>query len=153
MTDDLVTPEEHAADRARRAARDAERAAKREARPRGRRNLARAGKRVERVIRGRLEAIGLRARRVPGSGSIEGTEDSDVLHWTDTLGKTELEVKARADSKWKVLDGWLGGADVLVLWLFGKPGEARVFMPLTTYERMLAALVAYESQASESEDV
>lgn len=147
----MVTPAELRADAERRAKREAEKAAKRAARPKGRRNLARAGKRVEQIIRRRLEALGMRARRVPGSGSMAGTEDSDVLHWTDALGKTEIEVKARGESGWKVLDRWLGGSDVLVLWLFNRPDRARVFMPLTVYERMLAALVAYETQASDEE--
>lgn len=134
---DLVTPAELRAAADARAKRDADREAKRKARPKGRRNLARVGKRVERIISKRFRALGFRSRRVPGSGSIEGTEDGDVLLWLDGLGKIEHEVKARNESGWKTLERWRDGADVLVLWELGHPDRARVFMELALYEALL----------------
>lgn len=85
-----------------------------------RKNMTKMGKREELAVVKLLEAIpGIGARRVPGSGSIEGTEDCDVLlrvaHLTGDGRTLTTEVKARKKSGWKTLVRWRSGADVLVL--------------------------------------
>ena len=113
---DLLTDEERAAHMAE----SVETPARREKRVK-RRNLSRVGKTQERAVVKLLQAIpGIRARRVPGSGSIEGTEDCDILIGlldTDWAGVRTLttEVKARKVSGWKTLVKWRSGADILVL--------------------------------------
>lgn len=143
---DLLTDEERAQLEAQAEARESP---ERKIRRSRRRNLARTGKRQERAVVKLLEGIpGIRARRVPGSGSIEGTEDCDVL--VDVLGGAnvvetlEVEVKARQTSAWKTLAKWKADADVLVLIEMQqevgveKP-QPMVFMDWGLFQRLLEA--------------
>ena len=58
--------------------------------------------------------MAVRARRVPGSGAIEGTESCDVLLSIDDR-VLNVECKARKKSGWKTLVKWRDGNDILVL--------------------------------------
>ena len=107
---DLLTDEERAAHMAE----SVETPERREDRVR-RKNMTRMGKREELAVVALLEAIpGIRARRVPGSGSIEGTEPCDVLLSIDDR-VLNVEVKSRKVSGWKTLVKWRDGNDILVL--------------------------------------
>lgn len=83
-------------------------------------NAAAKGARMERGIVKSLEKAGIKARRQPGSGNI-GTrinEDSLTGDVTFTIGDETLtlEAKHRANGEgFKVLEGWLGDNDGLVL--------------------------------------
>ncbi len=116
-----------------------------------RKNMTRMGKREELAIVKLLEPLkGIRARRVPGSGAIEGTEDCDIL--LDVLDYTgdydyepsrlTVEVKARKTCGWKTLEKWRSGADVLVLVeMQQKPGQKkeqpRVYMDWALFSWLL----------------
>ena len=91
-----------------------------------RKNLTQMGKRTERDVVKLLEALpGVRARRVPGSGAIEGTESCDVLLSIDDR-VLNVECKARKKSGWKTLVKWRDGNDILVLQeMQQKPGQKK----------------------------
>ena len=106
-------------------------------------NRSRKGARTERMVAKSLDAIpGVRAHRVPGSGSFASTEDADVVVTLPDGRRLLVEAKVRRTSGWKTLDGWLGGCDVLVLQLDQqgvgeqKP-EARVFMKWQVFESLI----------------
>ncbi len=106
-----------------------------------RKNTAQMGKREERAIVKLLESAGVRSRRVPGSGSIEGL-DHDVLFWAQDT-EYSIEVKARKTSGWKTLEKWRAGADILVLVeMQQSPGQAkpqpRVYLDWDLFARLLA---------------
>jgi len=121
-----------------------------------RKKVAQMGKREERAIVKLLAEIeGVKARRVPGSGSFEGTEDSDVIA---KIGQTtiEHEVKARTQSGWKTLEKWRDGADVLVLVeMQQQPGQQkpqpRVYMDWDLYALLLSCLSAAQCAVPDSE--
>ena len=115
-----------------------------------RKNTAQMGKREERAIVKLLESAGVRARRVPGSGSIEGL-DHDVLFWAQDT-EYSIEVKARKKSGWKTLERWRAGADILVLVeMQQSPGETkpspRVFMDWELFADLLGAYARDTSSA------
>lgn len=69
----------------------------------------RKGHRVEREVRKFLERYGLQVKKVPLSGQTEDYPDDLIIEgWS-------AEVKARATSRWKVLEEWKGDATILIV--------------------------------------
>lgn len=64
---------------------------------------------MERELVGVFADAGLTAKRVPLSGAQAGYKDDVVVEGL------QVEVKSRAKSQWKVLEGWLGDADLLAV--------------------------------------
>ena len=76
------------------------------------------GTRVERQIVQLFKDAGIEARRVPGSGAFQFSQSSKEKDITAQIGgrRWDIECKARANGEgFKVLDGWLGSSDLLVL--------------------------------------
>ena len=106
--------------------------------PKKRKNMKAVGTRVERIISKMLEAIpGVRAHRVPGSGSFESMPHDVIATWGGR--ETTFECKARRTSGWKTLEKWRDGSDVLVLWEINHPDRARVFIDLDHYVSLVAS--------------
>lgn len=131
---DLLTPEER--ERA-----DAAEAAQNDLAPKPRKNTTRKGKRGERRAVKLWGSLGVRARRQPRSGSIEGLPH-DVVGDLAQGQTVTSEVKWFGASRWKTLDRWLAGADVLILYTdqeaVGVPApEAKLFMPASTLARLM----------------
>jgi hypothetical protein len=72
----------------------------------------RKGDRCEREIVNLLRAAGIEAERVPLSGAVGGSYRNDVV----IAGRLRAECKARkGGAGFKVLEKWLGTADLLIL--------------------------------------
>ena len=107
--------------------------------PKKRKKVKRVGTRVERIVSKMLGKLpGVRAWRVPGSGSFESLPH-DVIAKVGDLELTH-EVKARQKRMAKNLETLRAGSDVLVMWHLNNPDNARVYMDLTMYLRLVAAL-------------
>ena len=90
----------------------------------------RKGTRVENLIVSKLLAQDIPAERIPLSGSLGGKYASDVAV-CDLRG----EVKARAESVWRTLTGWLGDSDLLFVKEDRQPPY--VFMHWDTFTRVM----------------
>ena len=135
---DMLTPEERLRLAAFRAKKEAQRAATKARR--GKVSTSRKGKKGERACVKLLEGVGIKARRQPRSGSIEGLPH-DVIATLDD-GQLSCEVKQFKDTKTKTLDKYRDGADMLVLFVdqqeVGVPApEPKVFMPWSTLQRLI----------------
>lgn len=78
-------------------------------------NTSRIGKREEKQIVKDLEAKGYSARRQPGSGNRAFDLQHDVW-WRDSpAGALHIEDKYRDECRWKTLEKWKEGADILTV--------------------------------------
>ena len=98
----------------------------------------RKGSRVELEVAKRLDAIeGVRAQKTPLSGALGGYWSGDIRATIEATGEDfVVEVKARRDG-FKVLDGWLGKNDVLVV--RADRTEPRVYLTFDAFARLLEA--------------
>ncbi len=78
-------------------------------------NTSRIGKDDERPVVKDLEKRGYKARRQPGSGNRAVDLQHDILWFDSPAGKLHIECKYREDCKWKVLEKWRAGADILTV--------------------------------------
>jgi Holliday junction resolvase len=79
------------------------------------------GNRTERGVVQLLTALGLRAARVPLSGSAGGAFSADVeVYLPGSESPAQLEVKCRANG-FRTLYQWLEGVDALILKADHKP--------------------------------
>lgn len=96
------------------------------------------GTRMERDVAKAFQDAGIQAGRVPGSGAFQFSQGSSEKDIWATIGgrRWDIECKARANGEgFKVLDGWLGSSDLLVLKQDRQP--PMVFM---TLDRFLEAV-------------
>lgn len=101
----------------------------------------RKGGRVERELVAAFKALGIPAERVPLSGGAGGSFTGDIR-----VGKWVAEVKARkGGAGFKVLEGWLGTNDLLIL----KRNHADPLVVLP-WELATALLLVAVSQGPES---
>jgi predicted NAD-dependent protein-ADP-ribosyltransferase YbiA (DUF1768 family) len=98
------------------------------------------GRKLEQWIVKELEAIGIQARRQPGSGAFEAFPH-DVEAVLPDGGRVLVEAKQRKDEAWATGERWLGQADILVVRIDPDPGrplkEPRVYMTWSTFARLV----------------
>ena len=111
----------------------------------------RKGTRVENIIRDLNKGLGLKSKRVPGSGMFGGQYHGDVWIWLpgeiphgggDDYPDTRLvaEVKARkTDAGFKCVQKWLREDDLLFIKVDRK--DPLVVMPWKTYELLMNRIV------------
>ena len=96
------------------------------------------GTRVEREIRDQFRDAGWHAERVWGSGSAKAVHEAlaDDLKVMKAGAYLSIEVKARRNGAgWRVLEGWLGSADALVLKQARR--EPLVLLPLARFLELM----------------
>ena len=110
------------------------------------------GARVERNMVAKLEEIGIRAQRVPLSGSVGGAKPTDDMaeqFRDDLLCKLEFwlfraEVKARAKADgWSQVKSWLGNSDMLLLVEDRK--EPLVVLPWHSFDQIVSMVTPGEN--------
>jgi len=90
------------------------------------------GTRLERLVKDDLEAIGIKARRQPGSGIYSDFPHDNAF---EVRGKEYLvECKARKDGH-RTLDRWIGKADFLVIRADRK--EPHVYMTWKMFKELI----------------
>ena len=92
------------------------------------------GTRLEKWLADKFKSIGLESEKQPGSGAFHGhPKDVWVIINDD---KWIAECKARANGEgFKTLDGWLEGADILVL--RADRSEPRVYLRWEMFARLV----------------
>ncbi len=86
----------------------------------------------EKQIVSDLKQLGYSARRQPGSGNKAIDLQDDVV-WRDSpAGHLQIEAKWRDECRWKTLEGWRAGADILTVRCHagrtGQNGERMAFL-------------------------
>ncbi len=102
-------------------------------------NTSRIGKDDERMIVNDLEKRGYKARRQPGSGNRAVDLQHDCVWFDSPAGKLHIESKYREDCKWKALEGWRAGADILTVRCDArKSGQEGQRMAFLSWDLLLA---------------
>ncbi len=102
-------------------------------------NTSRIGKDDERPVVKDLEKRGYKARRQPGSGNRAVDLQHDILWFDSPAGKLHIECKYREDCKWKVLEKWRAGADILTVRCDArKSGQEGQRMAFLSWDLLLA---------------
>lgn len=120
---------------------------------RGGKTQKQKGTRRERQILALFRKAGLKAERVPLSGSVGGEFAGDLHLQVPQSGTWELEVKARKEAEgWAVLKGWLVDRDAVVMVedFYTRPGrEPIVAMSLMAFLELMRLL---KGEAHDDED-
>jgi Holliday junction resolvase len=90
------------------------------------------GTKLEKWVASMLEGLGVSARRQPGSGIYRDFPHDVQMNLNGN--RFIVECKARKEPP-KVLDGWLGGANVLVV--KADRAEPRVYMPWSMFAHLV----------------
>jgi hypothetical protein len=98
------------------------------------------GRKLEQWIVKQFEALGLTARRQPGSGAFDAFPH-DVEARLKDGHPVLVEAKQRKKDAWATGERWIGSADILVVRIDPEPGkqlnEPRVYMKWSTFERLV----------------